>query len=114
MLNNLTLAEIFRSNFKSLGRDIPLGDTTIINFSTDVGNVSQLVPTIQPLVAIAPDDILIHSPRFAEAAASEAALDCLLDAARAMTMTAVDLLADPKTMEKVRDDFRNRREDKSR
>lgn len=114
MLNNLTLAEIFRSNFKSLGRDIPLGDTTTINFSTDVGNVSQLVPTIQPLVAIASDDVLIHSPRFAEAAASEAALGCLLDAARAMTMTAVDLLADPEKMEKARDDFRNGREGKSR
>jgi amidohydrolase len=110
MLNNLTMAELFRSNFGSLGRDVPLGDTTIMNFSTDVGNVSQLVPTIQPLVSIAPDDVLIHSPRFAEAAATSDALDCFLDAARAMAMTAVDLLADPEIMEKARDDFRKGRE----
>jgi amidohydrolase len=110
MLNNFTLAELFRSNFQSLGRDIPLGDTTIMNFSTDVGNVSQIVPTIQPLVAIASDEVLIHSPRFAEAAASEDALNCLLDAARAMAMTAVDIMADPKLMKKARDDFEKLRE----
>lgn len=110
MLNNLTLAKLFRDNFISLGRDIPFGDTEIMNFSTDVGNVSRLLPTIQPLVSIAPGDVLIHSPRFAEAAAAEDALDCLLDAARAMAMTAVDLLTDPAVMKKVGDDYRKGRE----
>jgi amidohydrolase len=112
MLNNLTLAELFRNNFLSLGRDIPLGDTTIMNFSTDVGNVSQLLPTIQPLVSIAPEDVLIHSPRFAEAAAADDAFNCLLDAAKAMAMTAVDLLSDPALMRKAEDDYRKGREGK--
>ena len=110
MLNNLTLAELFRNNFISLGRDIPLGDTTIMNFSTDVGNVSQLLPTIQPLVSIAPENVLIHSPRFAEVAATDEALDCLLDAAGAMAMTAVDLLADPAVIKKAGQDYRRGRE----
>ena len=110
MLNNLTMAEHFRDNFHSLGREIPLGDTTIMNFSTDVGNVSQLLPAIQPLVSIAPEDVVIHSPRFAEVTATDDALDCLLDAARAMAMTAVDLLADPETMKRIKDDFHEGRE----
>ena len=110
MLNNLTLAELFRNNFISLGRDIPLGDTTIMNFSTDVGNVSQLLPTIQPLVSVAPENVLIHSPRFAEVAATDEALDCLLDAAGAMAMTAVDLLADPAVIKKAGQDYRRGRE----
>jgi amidohydrolase len=113
MLNNLTLAELFRSNFQSLGRDIPFGDTEIMNFSTDVGNVSRLLPTIQPLVSIAPGDVLIHSPRFAEVAATDEAMDCLLDAARAMAMTAVDLLVDPAVMKKAADDYRKGREVRS-
>lgn len=113
MLNNLTLADLFRNNFLSLGRDIPLGDTTIMNFSTDVGNVSRLLPTIQPLVSIAPEDVLIHSPRFAEAAATGDALNCLLDAAKAMAMTAVDLLTVPALMKKAGDDYRKGREAKS-
>jgi amidohydrolase len=107
MLNNVTMARLFRSNMKSLGRNIRLGDATLWSGSTDVGNVSQLVPAIQPLVAIAPDDVLIHSPRFAEAATSEDGLRCMLDAAKAMAMTVVDVLADPETFARIQEEFRS-------
>jgi amidohydrolase len=107
MLNNLTMARLFRRNMKSLGRNIRLGDATLWSGSTDVGNVSQLVPAIQPLVAIAPDDVLIHSPRFAEAATSEDGLRCMLDAAKAMAMTVVDVLADPETFARIQEEFRS-------
>jgi amidohydrolase len=103
--NNITMARMFRENMKSLGRHIPIGEANMWGGSSDVGNVSQLVPTIHPLVAIAPDDVLIHTPEFARAAASEEAFRCLLDAARAMTMTVADLLSRPKTVAKVRDEF---------
>jgi amidohydrolase len=106
MLNNLTMARLFRENMQSLGRNIRLGGNTTMTFSTDVGNVSQLLPTIQPLVSIAADDTLIHTPEFAEAAASENGLRCLLDAAKAMAMTVVDLLSSPETMENVQEEFR--------
>jgi len=106
MFNNLTMARLFKQNMQSLGRGIRLGDNTMMTFSTDVGNVSQLVPTIQPLVAIAPHDIQIHTPQFAEAAASEDGLSGMLDAAKAMAMTVVDILADPETAEKIREEFR--------
>ena len=109
MLNNLTMARLFRQNMQSLGRSIRLGGNTMITFSTDVGNVSQLLPTIQPMVAIAPDDVLIHTPQFARAAASEDGLRGLLDAAKAMAMTVVDLLASTETVEKVQEEFRKGR-----
>jgi amidohydrolase len=106
MVTNLALAGLFERNMRSLGRRIPLGDDATMNFSTDVGNVSRLLPTIQPLVAIAPADVLIHTPGFAAAAATEEALDCLLDAGAAMAMTAADLLASPEALEKVREEFK--------
>ncbi|OGO45240.1 MAG: hypothetical protein A2Z05_06300, partial [Chloroflexi bacterium RBG_16_60_22] len=106
MRNNLTMAGLFRLNMRSLGRSIPLGDETLMNFSTDVGNVSRLVPTIQPLVAIAPGGVMIHSPRFERAAATEKALDIMLDAARAMAMTAADILGNKETAAKVSEEFR--------
>ena len=105
MRNNMTLARLFRKNMQSLGTPIPLGDTSKWSGSSDVGNVSRLAPTIQPMVGIAPKDILIHSPQFAEAAATKEALRRLLDAAKAMAMTAADLLADPKTLAGVRAEF---------
>jgi amidohydrolase len=106
MFNNLTMARLFRQNMQALGRSIRLGGNTMMTFSTDVGNVSQLLPTIQPLVAIAPDDVLIHTPQFARVAASEDGLRGLLDAAKAMAMTVIDLLASPETVEKVQEEFR--------
>jgi amidohydrolase len=106
MVTNLTMARLFRQNMKSLGRPIRLGDNAVMNFSTDVGNVSRLVPTIQPLVQIAPEDVLIHTPQFARAAASDEALRRLLDAAKTMAMTAIDLLASPETRASVQEEFR--------
>jgi amidohydrolase len=105
MLNNMVLARLFRKNMQSLGCPIPLGDTGKWSGSSDVGNVSRLLPTIQPMVAIAPHDVLIHSSRFAEAAATGDALHILLDAAKAMAMTAADLLAGPETLAAVRAEF---------
>ncbi|OGO16725.1 MAG: peptidase M20 [Chloroflexi bacterium RBG_16_50_11] len=105
MLNNRALAKLFRKNMQSLGRSIPIGDADRWSGSSDVGNVSQIVPTIQPMVAIAPHDVLIHSSRFAEVAATDAALYIMLDAARAMAMTAADLLASPETLAGVRAEF---------
>jgi amidohydrolase len=105
MVSNVALGRLFHDNMRSLGRSVALGENTVLNFSTDVGNVSQLVPAIQPLVAIAPANIMIHTPQFARAAATEGALRSLLDAAKAMAMTAVDLLSRPETMEKVKAEF---------
>ena len=72
--------------------------------STDMGNVSHLAPSIQPYVSIAAG-ALIHTEEFATAAGSEQGMRGMIDAARAMAMTAVDLLGDPVIMEKVRADF---------
>jgi amidohydrolase len=105
MVSNVALAKLFHENMRSLGHAISLGDNNVMYFSTDAGNVSQLVPTIQPLVAIAPGGVLIHTPRFARAAATEDALRRMLDAAKAMAMTAVDLFSSPETMEKVKAEF---------
>ncbi len=34
--------------------------------STDMGNVSQEVPSIHPMIAVAPPGVCIHTPEFAE------------------------------------------------
>jgi amidohydrolase len=106
MVTNMTLARLFKKNMQSLGHDMRLGNNTVMHFSTDVGNVSQLVPVIQPMVPIAPDSVLIHTPEFAQIAATEDALRRLLDAAKAMAMTAIDLLDSQETLAKVQAEFR--------
>jgi amidohydrolase len=105
MQNNMALARLFRKNMQSLGRPMQLGDPEKFAGSSDVGNVSSLMPTIQPHVAIAPREVLMHSVEFAKAAATREALNAMLDAAKAMAMTAADLLADRDTLADVRGEF---------
>jgi metal-dependent amidase/aminoacylase/carboxypeptidase family protein len=106
MKNNLTLARLFQKNMAALGRRVPMSAGEKSSGSTDIGNVSQLIPAIHPTVTIAPDTTLIHTPEFARVAAMEDALRRMLEAAKAMAMTAVDLLASPETLAKVQADFR--------
>lgn len=105
MRNNLTLARLFRQNMQSLGRRMQLFSPSRAFGSTDMGNVSQLVPSIHPHVAIAPVGVSSHSPQFAEAAASEAGLHGLVDAAKALAMTVADLVANPEIATKVKKEF---------
>jgi len=104
--NNLTLAQLFTQNMQSLGRKVQFSNPAEALASTDMGNVSQLVPSIHPFVAIAPVEIATHSPQFASAAASEAGIHGLLDAAKALAMTVVDLVANPEIAIKVKQEFR--------
>ncbi len=105
MNNNLFLAQLFSQNLKSLGRKIEPFEPRFGFGSTDMGNVSQVIPAIHPSVAIASPGISLHSTDFALAAASEAGHKGLLDAAKVLAMTVVDLLSEPETLAKVKDEF---------
>ena len=104
MKNNMTLAGLFKQNLESLGRNVEEFDRRFGLGSTDMGNVSQVVPSIHPTIAIAPHEVLLHSPEFATATISEAGHDGLLDAAKAMAMTVVDILQ-PGMIDKIRQEF---------
>lgn len=105
MKNNVTLAELFSENLQSLGRHVEAFDPRFGFGSTDMGNVSQVVPSVHPSVAIAAPEVVIHTPEFAQAAASEAGHEGLLDAAKAMAATVVDILDKPETLDKIKQEF---------
>ena len=108
MCNNFTMAKIFQKNMEALGLVIPLGSEEGSFGSTDVGNVSAIVPSIQPYVGIAPDEVSIHSSDFEKITGTEPALRTMLEAAKAMAFTVADLLADPKTLKAVKDEFKKK------
>jgi amidohydrolase len=103
--NNLNLARLFRRNMQSLGRKVKLSHPGKAFGSTDMGNVSQVVPSIHPTVAIAPVEVTPHSPQFASAAISEAGIQGMLDAAKSLAMTVVDLVANPELIIGVKEEF---------
>jgi amidohydrolase len=104
MKNNATLAELFKQNLESLGRHVEDFDPRFGFGSTDMGNVSQVVPSIHPTIAIASSEVFIHTQEFASAAASEAGHEGLMDAAKAMAMTVADILQ-PGMLDKIKQEF---------
>ena len=101
---NFALAEVFIKNMEALGRNLGLRSERALG-SSDVGNVSALVPTIHPMVAIAPPEIQTHSPEFCWAAGSETGHRGLIDGAKALAMTVVDLIGQPEMMARVKEEF---------
>jgi len=104
MKSNMTLAELFKQNLESLGRQVETCDPHFGLGSTDMGNVSQVVPSIHPTIAIAPREVVIHTPEFAAAAASEAGHKGLMDAAKAMAMTVADIIQ-PGMLDRIKQEF---------
>jgi amidohydrolase len=57
MRSNMAMAQLFKNNMESLGRTMCFTNSSG-TFSTDMGNVSNVVPGIHPLIAIAPPEVL--------------------------------------------------------
>ena len=106
MKRNETLLAVFRANMQRVGATESPEVKDRLG-SSDIGNVSQVIPAIQPLVKIAPEGTPIHSRAFEAAAVSPLAREGMLAAAKVMAMTTLDLLTDPQLVERARQDFRN-------
>jgi amidohydrolase len=76
--------------------------------SSDIGNVSQVTPTIHAWVAIAPLGTAIHTREFATAAVAPPARAGLLAGAKLMALSAADLLADPSRLAAMKGEFERR------
>ncbi|MEK7774080.1 MAG: M20 family metallopeptidase, partial [Deltaproteobacteria bacterium] len=72
--------------------------------SSDIGNVSQIVPTIHPHVPIK-KGINIHTPEFADATITEDGHRALIEGVKCLGLTAIELLFNPEAMERVKRDF---------
>jgi len=101
---NQTLLDLFAANMATVG--LAEGPPVLDRLgSSDVGNVSQVIPTIQPMIGIAPLGTAIHTREFADAAVKPLARAGLLAAAKTMALTTFDLLADPARVRAAKDEF---------
>ena len=99
------MAKLFEQNMKSLGRTMEELIPSYLIGSTDMGNVSQIVPSIHATVAIAPPSVTLHTSEFSAAAISETGNKGLTDAAKSMAMTLVDILGCPEILENIKKEF---------
>lgn len=93
MLSNDLLADYFVTNSKSLGRHMLRGSDLppSSSGSTDMGNVSKVVPSIHPMLSIDSLPAVNHQPEFAAATVTEAGHAAMIDGAVAMAWTVLDV-----------------------
>lgn len=101
---NAVLESVCVANMEALGFSVearkgPSG-------STDLGNLSQIIPALQPFVPICDDHVRLHSVDFATATQSERGKGALLDSAKILAMTAFDYLSKPDIQKAVAEDFK--------
>jgi amidohydrolase len=73
--------------------------------STDMGNISVRLPSIHPLLSVAPVDVIIHTAEFARWSASERADLATIDGAIALARTGADYLGDVALRRSAAQDF---------
>jgi len=105
MRTNRACAAAYQANIESLGRTVMEPESRRSMGSTDMGNVSAIVPSIHPSVTVAPPEVPIHTEAFRDLAATEAGHRALLDSAKALAMTAVDVLTDAGLRQRMRREF---------
>lgn len=102
MVHNRVIGECYRANAAALGRTVadPSPDVRVVG-SSDMGNVSQVVPAIHPVIKVAPPGVTIHTPDFAGFAAGPEGDQAVLDGAKLLAWTVADLWLDPDLTSKA-------------
>ncbi|HZP95942.1 MAG TPA: M20 family metallopeptidase [Candidatus Limnocylindria bacterium] len=109
MVFSTPMAERWSAHLRSLGMQVfDARDDERVG-STDMGNVMQLLPGIHPYIAISNETIPGHSTAFRDQAKTPEALERSLVAAKALALTAIDVLADAPLLEQARAEFEERR-----
>ena len=105
ILDNEALCLAYMENWKSIvGQPIQRTLPEPI-FSTDAGNVGHVVPTIHPLVSISDSPLVAHTHEFAAASATDRAHQGMINGAKALAATALDILTSPDLLARAREDF---------
>lgn len=99
-----SLDAIYEKNITALGNTVEHTPDVVMPGSSDVGNISQVVPTIQPHISITDVPVAGHSQEMVEAAASPKAMEAIVKGAKALAWTALELFEDPVLLQKVKED----------
>jgi amidohydrolase len=102
--SNVPMADLYRANSERVGRQPRYADNGVVG-STDMGNVSYLVPSIHPMIKVAPPGVAIHTKDFAGWAQAPEGDQAVLDGAKAMAMTVADLWLRPDVLDAARRAF---------
>lgn len=99
-----SLDAIYEKYITELGNTVKHVEDVVMPGSSDVGNISQVVPTIQPHISITDVQIAGHSQDMVNASCSQKAMDAIVKGAKALAFTALELFENPEGLAKVKED----------
>lgn len=102
LITNQPLSQLYTQNLIAVGITIDQIQEKTSHGSSDIGNVSQVVPAIHPYTKICASDIAGHTKEFRDAAGSEEGFDQMLYGIKAMALTGFDLLTDEEKLKEVK------------
>jgi amidohydrolase len=107
MVDSAAIGERYRANAQALGRIVraPSPAARVVG-STDMGNVSYAVPSIHPMIQVAPPGVPIHTPAFAGFAGGPEGDRAVIDGAKALAWTVADLWLDGGLVELAQAEWR--------
>ena len=111
LINNLSMAHRYAAHSEALGTKSPEAPPNTPTGSTDMGDVSHVMPAIHPAFAISRrGEGNCHEDAFVAHADSQRGYDAMIRVAKAMAMTAYDLLTEPALMASAKKEFEARKE----
>lgn len=102
---NKVMGRIFADNMKGMGEIMNLPEPGEHTGSSDIGNVSLVVPAIHEYIAIADPSVNGHSVPFREAAASQRGDEAIILAAKGLAMTGYDLFTNKELCKAAKKEF---------
>lgn len=99
-----SLDAIYEKYITELGNTVKHVEDVVMPGSSDVGNISQVVPTIQPHISITDVQIAGHSQDMVDVSCSQKAMDAIVKGAKALAFTALELFENPEELVKVKED----------
>ena len=92
MINNPIMTGLYAANSATMGRSMPTEEETGFGGgSSDMGNVSQIVPAIHPMIGIGSAPAVNHQPEFAAHTITPAGDQAIRDGALSMAYTIIDM-----------------------
>ncbi|NLW42845.1 MAG: M20 family metallopeptidase [Tissierellia bacterium] len=104
---NLIMGEAFKRHMEAQGEEVNYPDPNKKVGSSDIGNVSLLMPAIHEYFKITDENINSHAIEFTEAAISEYAQEMGIKAAKSLASVGYEILTDEEFRNEIDEEFKN-------
>lgn len=107
MVTNESFSDAFTSSLIELGVSAnDISESRDASGSLDMGNVSLVVPSIHPYIKICNEPFSCHTVEFRDAALSQQGKEAMILGAKAMALTALQILTEPELLSTIKEEFK--------